>query len=227
MSLLPFLALGGEGGRLRRKLIAWGVGTVCLGWAVSCLVWGPSVFRPLTFAAGRFPTVLSIWRFLGGQYSPIQFYWVDLRLDMFILPVQILALLRAWLWSRKHGVEPVAASVLAALTTLLVYQVGFPQYQMVLYALVTYWVVRDGGPLAGDPWLLAAVAGYFGWLSAFDVYYCLADGLSVFIRGVGVYHLEDLVGVPTFVLGLGLVAALVRTAGRREGAGAVSAAPRA
>jgi hypothetical protein len=211
-ALLPFLALDGPGKKLRWRLVAWTVGTVALGWAVSCLVWGPSVFRPLTFAANRFPTVLSIWRFIRGQYSPISYYWNDLGLDFLILPVQLLALYRAWMWCRQHGPDPVSAAVLAALTTLLVYQVGFPQYQMVLFALVTYWVVRDPSPLSGNPALLGAVIAYFGWLSAFDLYYCAFD-LNARIPVLGITNTEDLVGLPTFLLGCGLLAAVVRTAG--------------
>jgi hypothetical protein len=224
--LLPFLALNPERGtgrlgtrlRLRPRVIVATATVLAAGFALACAVWGPSVFRPLTFASQRGPTVLSIFRFLRGEFSPIAPIWRDLGLDVLITPIQLLALLRVWMWCRERRPAPAPAAVLAALTTLLVYQVGFPQYQMVLFALVTYWVIRpEGSPLAGDPWLTAALAGYFGWLAAFDAYYC-AYGLSVYLPGRGYRDVEDLVGLPTFILGSLLLYRVVRAAGRGDNA---------
>jgi hypothetical protein len=140
--------------------------------------------------------------------------WRDLGLQILIAPVQILALLRAWSWCRLHRPDPASAAVLATLTTLLVYQVGFPQYQMGLFALVTYWLVRPESPLARNPLLLAGVATYFSWIAIFDAYYC-AVGLILRIPGLGLRDIEDIVGLPTFLLGCFLLVGVVRTAARR------------
>ena len=65
--------------------------------------------------------------------------------------------------------RPVASSVVAILVTLLFYHVGFPQYQMVLFVLATYWAVRYRDVIRHRTLLWIAMVCYFGWLSVFDL----------------------------------------------------------
>ena len=72
--LLPFLIL--DRGRLRYRLLIAAVVTIVLGLSASVLLWGPSTFRPLIFAAQRSSHHLSIYRFLNGHYSPL--HWLQI-----------------------------------------------------------------------------------------------------------------------------------------------------
>ncbi|QDV34689.1 glycosyltransferase family 87 protein [Tautonia plasticadhaerens] len=199
--LLPFLAL--DRGRLRVRLLATSAGLIALGLGLSWLVWGPSTFRPLGFAAGRSSSYLSIFRFLRGRYSPLRGPLPDPDLDRLAGPALALGLLGAWVWCRARHPEPESAAVLAALTTLLLSQNGLPQYQMVPLMLASYWVAQDWSRLRRRAALAAALLGYFGWISAFEVAYLLI--------GDGSTWLEDVVGLPTFALGCVLAAAVVRS----------------
>ncbi len=205
--LLPFLLLNRE--RYRPRLLFAALATVSLGMGASYLMWGPSMFRPLTLAATRFSTLLSVFRFIRGQYSPFHAILGDApNLDHLAVPILFLGLLRAWSWSRLHRPDPATAATLAILTTLLLYQNGFPQYQMVLFVVASYWIVQTWDRLRRRKALAVAMGLYFGWLALFDVAYCAID--------INQTPWEDAVGLPTFLLGFALLTCVVRSSPSRR-----------
>jgi hypothetical protein len=171
---------------------------------ISEAVWGPSVFRPLPFAAQRESQYLSIFRYLKGQYSPLVHLEGSRNFDYLAGPILFVALLRAWTWSRLGNVDTASSAVLAIATTLLFYLVGFPQYQMVLFLLASYWVVARKEQIKNQVPLYVALGCYFGWLCIFDVIECS--------KGAGFHSMEEWAGLPTFVLGCGLITCIVRSA---------------
>lgn len=211
--LLPFLML--DRGRLRLRLLMAAIAVIVLGMAMSDVGWGRSTFRPITFAGIRFSTYLSIFRFLRGMYSPLRIYGLAPNLDWTSPIVLFVALSWAWSWSRVNKTDVATSTVLAMIITLLLYQNGFPQYQMVSFLLASYWVVRDWDRRPNRRPLLIALAVYFGWISLFDTFYCAEDPLAVSPL-LDWNKVEDTVGLPTFLLGCGLIVCIVRSA-RFEG----------
>jgi hypothetical protein len=208
--LLPFLAL--DEGRVRRRLVWVAVTAIAVGMALSCNNWGFSTLRPLSLAADRESCLLSIFRFLRGPRSPL--YWFGLTdLDSWSTPIMALALYVAWSWCRRRKPDVASSAVLAVLTTLVFYKVGFPQYQMVLFAVAAYWACRDWEVLEASPPLRVAMGVYFGWIALFDVFYLYMGGKIPI--SLGTWGLvDDTIGLPTFVLGCELLACLVRASGR-------------
>ncbi len=204
--IVPFLVV--EGRRVRWRLLITAILATAAGLALSWCVWGPSTFRAVTYGAGRPSTLLSVFRFLRGTYSPLSLVWDAPNVDALALPSLALAGLAvfAWCWTRRVG--PAAGSLLAVLATLLFYRVGFPQYQVVPLMLASYWVVAERP--GRDPFLAVTLALYFGWLALFDVFYALVGG--VLHPGDQFAWAEEVVGLPTFVLGGLLLAAVARRA---------------
>lgn len=200
--LLPFLMIDGR--RFRLRLPAAAILTIVLGLGASLLIWGPSTFRPLIFAAERSSHHLSIYRFLKGPYSPLR--WLDIvdNLDPAAPFFLAIALFWAWRLVRRRMFEPAPATVLAILVTLMFYQVGFAQYHMVLFVLVSYWMVRDRRPIRETILVWIALASYFGWLSYFN--------LELAIRDIDDLGMQSWIGLPTFLLGCFLASSIVHTA---------------
>src|SRR5262249_675356 len=203
--LLPFLAVGG--GRLRPRVLAAALVSIGAGLGLSAWVWGPSTFLPLKLAATRRSTAMSIFWFLRGRYSPLPSIGVAPNLDYLAPLVQLLALAWAWSWSRARQPDVEASAVVAVTLTVLLYRVGFPQYQMVPFVLGSAWAVRHWDRLRNRTALAVAMAAYFGWLAAFDPYYILVDSWRMELNWS---RLRDAVGLPTFLLGCAFLAAVVR-----------------
>ena len=210
--LVPFLAVAG--GRLRPRFLGTAVATIAVGLTLSYAVWGPSLFSPLTFAATRKSTVLSIFRFLRGQYSPILGFISARNVDRLAPLILFLAVLRAWSWYRVRQPDLETAGAVAVTSTVLFYHTGYPQYQMVPFVLGTHWAVRHWDRIEGRIARTFAVACYFAWLAAFDSYYAFVTDM-----GTGLYWLfvQETVGLPSFLVGCGFLAALVRSAIPRDG----------
>jgi hypothetical protein len=215
IGLLPFLAL--DRGRIRWKLLVVAVTLIALGMGCSYLVWGPTLFKPLTFAATRQSHFMSIFYFLRGQHSPVRWLMEFPNLDSLAPVVLFVALLRAWSWYRTRHADIEAACVVAVTTTALLYQSGYPQYHMVPFVLGADWVARHWGILRDRPGRVIAIASYLAWLAVLDSYYLYVtsdDGP----RSWNV--LMEVAGLPTFLFGCACLAGVVLSA-RRSGDGAV------
>jgi hypothetical protein len=175
-------------------------------------IWGRSTFRPFTFAYTRGSTLASIFRYLRGGASPLRWFMDHPDLDAWSTPCLAVAGLLVFLICQWRRADPATSALAAVLTTLLFYQVGFLQYQMILYLLMAYWLGRYGPILARRRGLAVAIGGYFGWLSLFDLYYAYVGGI---MQPNGPWGwVADRVGLPTFLLGGSLLVGLLRVAGR-------------
>jgi hypothetical protein len=208
--LLPFLAL--DRGRLRPRFLIVALATIALGLGLSCAFWGNSTLSPLTFAATRRSNCLSIFRYLRGHYSPLQFFMYNPNVDAMAPIILFVALLRAWSWYRVRHPDIEAACVVAVTTTALFYHTGFPQYHMVSFALGAWWAVRYWDVKRARLARAFAVACYFGWLAAFEWYYfTIKDGNDFYWE-----HVEEILGLPTFVIGCAFLTTVVLSARREE-----------
>jgi hypothetical protein len=98
--------------------------------------------------------------------------------------------------------------VVAILVTLMFYQVGFPQYQMVLFVLISYGALGQPGAIEGSRLLGLAVFAYFGWLSVFDLIECRLD--------IDRLRMQEWVGLPTFLLAGLVLGCLIQSANQQR-----------
>ena len=206
--IVPFFALELGGRRIRFRLLASALVPMVIGYLVSFLIWGPATFRPFRFGIQRGSTLLSIFRFLRGGASPLRRFLVDSNVDAWSTPCLAVAGLGVFLTCQWRRTDPATSALAAVLTTLLFYQVGFIQYQMIVFLLMAYWLGRYAPALAQDRSLAVAIGGYFGWLTLFDVFYAYAGG--IIHQGGPWGWVDDWVGLPTFVLGSFLLIKLLR-----------------
>jgi hypothetical protein len=197
--LLPFVILDRR--RYRLGLLAAAVGVMAAGFLVSVLIWGISTFRPIIFAAERGSQHLSIFRFLNGTKSPLRLIGLHENLDVLAGPIMLLALLRTWIWSRRNEIDPMTSAVLAILVMLTFYPVGFPQYEMVLFVLATYWLIREGRSISNRTLVWIALVCHFAWLATFVVIESIIN--------IDTYSMQDWIGLPTFIFQCLLIAAIV------------------
>jgi Glycosyltransferase family 87 len=205
--LLPFLARD-RAGRFRFRFVEAAVAAIALGMALSCYWWGPTTLSALTFAANRRSTSLSIFRFIRGHYSPLLWFGVGGNYDFLSPIVMSLALMRAWWWSWARRPDVEASAVVAVTTTVLFYQTGFPQYQMLPFVLGSSWALRHWEQFRGRGARVAAIAAYFGWLAAFDFYYSFVVEDS---NRLYWFYVQEVVGLPAFLFGWAFLVSMVKS----------------
>jgi hypothetical protein len=120
--------------------------------------------------------------------------------------VLLLALLRAWSWARVRRPNLEALAVIVVTTTVLLYRVGYPQYQIVPFVLAASWAIGHWEHLRARTFLAVAMGCYYGWLAAFDLYYSLVAEPLTDVRW---HTLTEVAGLPTFLLGCMLLAGMV------------------
>ncbi len=104
-------------------------------------------------------------------------------------------------WSIVRQTRPALSAALAVLVTLLFYRVGFINYQMVLYFLISYWAVSEWEGLKKHTVLAAVLVSYFGYLAIIDIRIWLG------LEGYGQYSMT--VVLLKFLLGCALLASLI------------------
>jgi hypothetical protein len=156
--ILPFLVVDGR--RFRFRLFFSCVVLVISSFVISALVWGRSTFSPLTFAATRLP-----------QYSIYNLSLLFFRVspaDWLEKPLLLTAGLGIFTWCIVRQTGPALSASLAVLVTLLFYRAGNIQYQVVLYLLISYWVVSEWEKLKKYTILESLLVCYFGLLAIVD-----------------------------------------------------------
>jgi hypothetical protein len=198
--ILPFLVFSER--RFHFRLLSISLGVVILGFAVSVLIWGTLTFFPLTFAATRH-SVWSIYVVLGSSHSPLRSFLDAPNVDWLEKPLLLTTGLGTFAWCIFRQIEPVFSSVLAILVTLLFYRVGYTNYQMVLFFLISYWVVSNWAQFKQHSVLVALLIGYFGFLAIENLVFWWLVVQTI-------PHLETAASLVQFLLGCALLYGLVQ-----------------
>jgi len=195
LAMLPFLMINHHSIRLRLT-ISFGV-TCAIGLLLSFLVWGPSTFYPLFFASNRPSSMLSVFRFLRGTYSPLGLFYNTPNVDFLSLPAMFLFVGLAFVgcyYSKKMSTIP--ACLIGMLTTFTFYKVGHAHFLEVACLLTVLWFAVDNTAFRLNPSLSAAAGAYFAWIGLTETLYLLGRALVPYPWSL----IRDMAGLPTACL---------------------------
>jgi Glycosyltransferase family 87 len=167
--ILPFLVFSQR--RFHFRLLSSCVGVVIFGLLVSVLIWGTSTFLPLTFAARR-PPYWSIYDVFASAHSPLRLFRDPPKLeslDWLEKPFLVIMGLGVFTWCVWRRTGPALSATLAVLVALLFYRMGFINYQLVLFMLISYWMVSEWRQVAKHSVLMALFGSYFGVLAILEL----------------------------------------------------------
>lgn len=199
--VFPFLAVDVQG--IRWRFVWWCLGTVSLGYAVSFLLWGESVFTPiilLTSLDWIQSTQTSLFRFLRGSAFIFSNNYDFLSLPMLIIFGGALFLLHL-----KYRFDHLVAAPAALLITLLLFKIGYVQYHASLFALfILFYRIRYRRVLRNTALVISFIC-YMIWIIYFDI---MVEKTSGFKAYGG--ELLEIAGLITFSIGLVLWLSLIR-----------------
>ena len=211
----PFIAL--EGRRVNWTFVSSFAVLVAAGSALSLFVWGESTFYSITHNSERHSKMLSIFRFLRGDASPLK-NWVD-NLDHLSVPAVAVGGCFVFALSWKWRLPALSGAFAGILVTLLLYKVGHQQFFLVVPFAAGIWYVHKLPH--GNRLLNGALVACMAWIAFMGALYLVTDyyarvevGAQMVRTGVGLVgewrFLRDWVGLPTFAILLTALVALIR-----------------
>lgn len=219
MAMAPFLMFDGRRFNWRFS-IAFSV-SILAGFLASVVIWGVSTIHPLLFATERVSKLVSIFRFLRGEMSPLHLFTESPNVDFLSLPLMVLVggLLFIIAWIRRFGV--ITATILGTVAALTLYKVGHPQFLAVVILLIWYWYARERSDCLNDNILIALpTIAYSSWIAAVTTVYLLTHLDTGGTWGIGMQEqwlfLRDFIGLPTFLLATWMLVEIVRDEARRS-----------
>jgi hypothetical protein len=196
--ILPFLAL--EKKKIQWRVVAAFTAVVTLGMGLGYLKWGSAELYPLIFTRDRPSNFISIFRFLRGPYSPIPSQ--DGLSSWLMVGSWGLLVLAHWI----YDLEIFFISIVAFTTVLLFSKIGHPQYYTPLFFLVPYWWLREKeGGRNPRVLVLQCFVTQLLFLAFVKVIYAMTQGFKN-----GWEWLDDLVGLPAFIIGIGCLIPVLR-----------------
>ncbi|MBE0429825.1 MAG: DUF2029 domain-containing protein [Thermoleophilia bacterium] len=134
--IMPALALKGR--KVKWQFLYGFFIVIITVFGFSYLLWGNSIFVPISYAMGQKAATYSIFRVLRGVYPPLSTGLNWLSLSLIVASLSILTV-----YHIKRQFEPLVASILFLMVTLTFYKVGFPQFYTTLFFLIPLWFFTD------------------------------------------------------------------------------------
>lgn len=192
LSILPFLILKNKS--LNIKLIISTLSTIVVVILLGFCFWGDELFSSFMFNVNRKSTIFSIFRFISGEYHPLQFVNIS-SLDYLSIYFVIISWVILYILFIIYKFEKYLAILLAYSNMLLFYKVGHHQFYLLLFLLtvLTYSIHKKS--FQKNKILIISIVLFWTWIFLFTLLYPLTD----LYRG-DFYHIREWVGLPTFII---------------------------
>lgn len=199
--ILPFLAVPNQKINWRFSISSFAF--LATGFGLTWAVWGDRFLSALFFNSGRESKILSIFRYLRGEYSFLKPFGIE-NLDHWSTYLVIASVLIIFILHIAYNLNYYESLLLSMLSVLFFYKVGHFQFYIVLYFLLVYYMSRqESGVLPAR--LVKYIFYFLFWLAFATVLYGVTEG---FYRHFN--FLRDIVGLPHSVFLLLVIIALVR-----------------
>jgi len=162
---------------------------------LSFFVWGTPTFEPIAVALSRAPGA-SIYEFLPTDGLPDGFGWGWLEKSLGLAVGLIV-----FSWSTVGRIGTALSACLAILVAVLFYRLGYTNYEMVLFLLISYWAVSEWTQLKDHHFLAGLLVCYFGFLAVVDI--------AILFRFEGYGHYSMTTVFLKWILGCMLLIALI------------------
>lgn len=179
----------------RRINWRFGIATIVfliVGFGLSFYVWGEKLLNPLLFNSTRESKILSIFRYLRGEYSFLKFvdvenvdYLSTYSLITGVILIFVCHFIFNWKW--------LFSLVLTLLTVHLFYLVGHFQFYISFYFLLFFFLIKFYDPASGlnSKVILLCIQ----WLAGTTLLYGITEG---FYRHFSI--IREFIGLPHFLI---------------------------
>ena len=203
--MVPFFILSRY--RIRWQYTISFILSTSLLFGISFLRWGENIFYPFLRGYGRQSKILSIFRFLRGEYSPLALLTDDPNVDRLSIPFALLALVLLFGLYFFFDLDKSLSSIIAFVLLLTLYNVGHHQFHITSTLLLIWWLNQNYKQVAAlRPQLIYSMGGYMSWIAFASLTYVITRHYSL------VPSWRELLGLPTFLISVWLLLDLIRFA---------------
>ncbi|KAA3663511.1 MAG: DUF2029 domain-containing protein [Chloroflexi bacterium] len=187
--MVPFLIYS-------RKRIRWRFAfsvliSLIIIFGVGYFLWGSNMRLPFQWAAERHSKILSIYRFLRGEFSPLRIVVENPNLDGLSVYLSITAVSIFFLIHVMYRFDSFVSSIISLGLLLMFYKVGHHQFYITLILLIMLWIGLEYEHIASANATLTPFFIFTIWIAFVSFLYILTDGYE----GT---NFREILGLPTF-----------------------------
>lgn len=174
---------------------------------INWLKWGNSVWNPFIFESQHHPKLLSIFAFLESPISPLQLFMADPKVSFLSLPLLCIGLLALFTLHIKYQFTAIFSTVIVLVFSLTVTKVGHVQFFLTVIMVIAFWVYFEYTSLKQYQFRFYSLWLYLLWIAFCCLLYFMTNDLSK--HYVISSFLRDTIGLPTFIIEVILMYALI------------------
>ena len=160
---------------------------------------------PFEKGTGRDSTMLSLFRFLRGNYSPLRLFIEKPNLDWISTYLCVASVALLFAFHVTHKFDSLYSSLLAMTLLVAFYKVGNHQFYITLFLLQVFTIAHNYRAIVFSECRLTSTFIFIVWIA-------LASILFVVSNEYRQANLKELIGLPTFVLSLWMIVDMSRNA---------------
>ena len=188
--IIPILCINSR--KINFKFTLSTIAFLGIGFGTSFYLWGAKFLDPILFNASRESKILSIFRYLRGDYSFLKLFGIDNvdHLSIYFVIGSVILIFIVQLVYRWHWI---VSLIVTMLSIHLFYLVGHFQFYISIYFLLFFYLYKFGRSIGAYELKRIFLSLY--WIAATTVLYGITEGLYgrfVFIR--------EFIGLPHFII---------------------------
>lgn len=192
---IPFLCISNR--KINWKFSLSLGGFLIAGFGFSYLVWGEKFLNPILFNASRESKILSVFRFLRGDYSPLKFFSID-SVDYLSTYLVVFSVITVFVFHILYNLKTYQSLVLSLMLVFLFYKVGHFQFYFSFILILIYYFNRNYTDMKRlHPLLLHKIWLFLVWIAFATFLYGITEG---FYKRFEV--IREFIGLPTFIIHL-------------------------
>ena len=195
--VLPFFMISKM--KYNFKLIASFLTSFLFIYLIGFITWGKNILAPFLFGAKRKSSVFSVFRYIRGEYQPLEFLGID-TLDYYSVFCVGGAVFIIFIFYYIFNLDALLCSLLSFSTLLLFYKVGHHQFY-ILFLMYTIFIFIEKHSIMNKSLLIHFMI-FFSWIFFHTIIFDFAFGH--FINWI------EWLGLPTFLIHLSLNISLIK-----------------
>ncbi len=165
-----------------------------VGIGSTCYIWGNRFFHSLLHTSGRYSKMLSIFRYLRGDFSVLKLFRID-DVDYLSRYILIASILLFFIIHILLNLEYYYSLVISLLLVFMIFPVGHFQFYISAGFILIYFILKYRELLASHLKLRNKLYFFLYWISSVTILYGVTEGFYNKFKII-----REFIGLPHFII---------------------------